>query len=109
MSVTGTSMSALNSRPVSDAECRCISGEFYKEPGRIGQPGPPWSSSIPPASTGGIDNMPNRTHGSAHPLPASPVTSGLWQDECTSPSSGSCLGQCHTSRLPGDALPNTAN
>jgi hypothetical protein len=57
--------------------------------------------------TGGIDKMPDGTHGSAHPLSASPVTSGLREDECTSPCPGLCLGWYHTGRQPGEALQNT--
>ncbi len=57
--------------------------------------------------TGGIDKIPNGMHGSAHPLSASPVTSGLWEDECISPCPGSCLGRYHTGRQSGEALQNT--
>jgi hypothetical protein len=38
------------------------------------------------------DKMPNGRLGSAHPLAASPVTSGLREDECTGPSPGLCPG-----------------
>jgi hypothetical protein len=50
--------------------------------------------------------MPNGRHGSAHPLPASPVTSGLREDECTSPSPV-CPGRYHTGRQPGEGWQDT--
>jgi hypothetical protein len=57
--------------------------------------------------TGGIDKMPNGTHASPDPLPASPVTSGLREDECTGPFHGLRPSRCHTSRQPGEGLQNT--
>jgi hypothetical protein len=84
-------------------------GEFHKEPRQIGRPGAACSKSIhAPAPTGGIGKMPNGTHGSARPLPASPVTSAFGRMSGPALPPGSCLGRYHTDRQPGDALQNTA-
>ena len=86
------------SRPrAGQRQCRCVSGRV-PERAQTGRAVRVVLREFNPCAgpTGGVDKMPNGRHGSAHPLAASPVTSGLREDECTGPSPVCARGRYHT-------------
>jgi len=86
------------SRPrAGQRQCRCVSGRV-PERAQTGRAVRVVLREFNPYAgpTGGVDKMPNGRHGSAHPLAASPVTSGLREDECTGPSPVCARGRYHT-------------